>query len=192
MTRKAYTGFATLADASDDLDGQRFIIQQMINRLATATLVQVKAVDPTGHTVDVQPMVHQIDGAGNAISHGTIHAMPYFTLRAGGAAVQVDPVPGDVGLAVFCHNDITAAKKNGRPSQPGSRRRYAWADGLYLGGFLGADPSVYIQVSEAGVLVKGSVDIADSLTVGTGATGSFTSESGQVVTVQSGIITTSE
>lgn len=128
-----------------------FVVSQILNKTATATLVRVEAVDTD--TVNVRPMVAQIDGAGNAVDHGTIHNVPFFMPRAGASAVIIKPVAGDIGLAVFCHNDISAVKSTKKPANPGSRRRYDWSDALYLGGFLGPEPTQFIRLDENGIAI---------------------------------------
>lgn len=148
MTSQTYTGFANAEDASDEVDSLRFMMRQMLNSMATATLVKVAAVDVAAGTVDVQPMVRQIDGAGNAINHGTIHDMPYFVQRAGTAAVVIKPLPGDIGVAVFCHSDISSVKETRMPANPSTWRRFDWGDGLYIGGFIGDEPTTLIEVDD--------------------------------------------
>ena len=148
MADKIATGQSNFDDTTSELNRTEFIVRQVLNRMATATLVQVMAV--SAGTVDVRPMVAQIDGAGNAIPHGTIHNVPVFSLRAGSSSVVMTPVIGDIGLAIFCHNDISSAKANKAPSNPGSRRRFDWADALYLGGFFGADPTTFIRFEPGG------------------------------------------
>lgn len=148
MADKIATGQSNFDDTTSELNRTEFIVRQVLNRMATATLVQVVAISAV--TVDIRPMVAQIDGAGNAIPHGTIHNVPVFSLRAGSSAVVMTPVVGDIGLAIFCHNDISSAKANKAPSNPGSRRRFDWADALYLGGFFGADPTTFIRFEPGG------------------------------------------
>lgn len=148
MTSSLRVGQIELGDTADDVARTSFIAKQLINRMATATLVLVKAV--TADKVDVQPMVAQIDGAGNAIPHGTIHALPWFALRSGAAAFVAPPQVGDIGLAVFCHSDTSAVKKTKKPAPPGSRRRFDWADGIYLGGLLGPTPTSYVRLEPDG------------------------------------------
>ena len=149
------TGFGDLRHSQDDLSQIEFITKQAMNGMATATLALVKSVTAT--TVDVQPMVHQIDGAGKAIPHGVVHALPFFTFRAGNSAIVVKPRVGDIGLVIFCSSDISAAKRSGKPSQPGSRRRFDWADGLYIGGFLGPTPTQTITIDDdVGITIQGT------------------------------------
>lgn len=149
--REGLTTTADFGATTSKYNRIEFVVRQIMNRIATATLVRVEAVDTD--TVDIRPMVAQIDGAGNAVDHGTIHNAPFFMPRAGASAVMIKPVVGDIGLAIFCHNDISAVKSTKAPANPGSRRRYDWSDALYLGGFLGDTPTQYIRLDENGVAI---------------------------------------
>jgi phage baseplate assembly protein gpV len=104
--------------------------------------------------VDVQPMVNQVDGTGNPTPHETIHNLPYFRLQGGVNAIILDPVVGDIGIAVFCSRDISQVKRTKAISNPGSAGRFDWADGLYIGGFLNAVPTQYIQFSNTGIALS--------------------------------------
>lgn len=136
-----------------------FIVQRLAASHIHVQLVQVKAVKPAGidaltstvGTVDVQPMVHQIDGTGKTYPHGIVHGLPYFRLQGGNVAIIMDPVVGDIGIAIFCDRDISAAAAAKTPSKPGSRRRFDWADGLYIGGVLGQAPQHILALSQPGV-----------------------------------------
>lgn len=65
----------------------------------------------------------------------------------GAAALVCDPVPGDIGLAVFCQRDVSNVV-NGTPEpvQPGSFRNFDISDGFFIGGFLNQQPTCYIQI----------------------------------------------
>lgn len=139
-------GFGDVSFSHDDASLMTFIAKQVTSQMATTALVLVKAVSTD--TVDVQPLVHQIDGNGTGVPHGTIHALPWFALRAGASAVIAKPKVGDIGVAVFCHSDTSTAKKTKAPANPGTRRRFDWADGLYLGGFLGPTPTQFITLDD--------------------------------------------
>jgi hypothetical protein len=126
-----------------------FQIQQQLARIATCMPVKVIAVHdggigPTG-TVDIQPLVNQIDGRGQATSHGIIFGVPYCRIQGGVYAVILDPVAGDIGLAGFCSRDISSVKATRARANPGSRRQYDWADAVYIGGMLNGTPTRYIS-----------------------------------------------
>lgn len=153
-----YAGYQDPKDTGSDHSAYSFLINSIVNRLATTALVRVVAVTNTGGvapvgTVDVIPMVHQVDGDGNPTPHGTIHALPYIRLQGGTDAVILDPKVGDIGLALFCSRDISSVKRIKAPTTPGSNRKFDWADGIYLGGVLNGTPVQYVQFSAAGINV---------------------------------------
>lgn len=147
----------------DETAQMQFIINNLIGRIQTVTLVQVKAVKATGvnpvGTVDVQPMVAQIDGQGKTYAHGVIYNIPYFRLQGGANAVIIDPKVGDIGMCGFCSRDISSVKNNKKPSNPQSLRRFDYADGLFFGGFLNGVPAQYIFFKESGIDIVSTGEI---------------------------------
>lgn len=144
---RAYTGQGSYAFTQDEYSLTQFIVQQAINGIATATLVEVVAVGDD--TVDVRPMNHQLDGANTATPHGIINGLPVFALRAGACVIRIKPRVGDIGQVVFCHNDISTLKTTKRAGPPSSRRRFDWSDGIYYGGLLPKSPATtIIEVDE--------------------------------------------
>jgi len=147
-------------------NAQAFLIQQLMGRMATTTLVRVVAVSNAGGiapvgTVDVHPLVNQIDGYGLATPHGIIHGLPYFRLQGGANAIILDPEVGDIGIAVFCSRDISNVKAGKNEANPGSLRRFDWADGLYIGGVLNGAPTQYVAFTgdDITLVARGSVTI---------------------------------
>lgn len=153
-------------DSANHYNALAFFVRQMINSLDTATLVMVQAVrDSEGNTgatagdvapagfVDVLPLVNDVDTDGNPSEHSTVFNLPYFRLQGGANGVICDPEVNDIGLAVFCDRDISSVKKNKDQSNPGSRRRFSMADGVYLGSLLGVKPNQYLAFQQGGVTV---------------------------------------
>lgn len=153
-----YNGFQRPGSASSEFNALAFLVQAMMNGMATATLVKVKGVtnsggvSPVGY-VDIQPMVNLVDGIGTAVPHGTVYKCPYQRIQGGANAIIMDPEVGDIGVAVFADRDISSATANKAPANPGSSRRFDMADGLYFGGFLNAVPTQYVQFSPAGIKI---------------------------------------
>lgn len=99
--------------------------------------------------VTVKPLVAQIDGFGNTVPPVELFSLPYFRYQGGAAAVVIDPVPGDIGLAVFCKSDCSNVQTGiTEPVQPGSFRKFSQSDGFYIGGFLNKAPTVYIEINQ--------------------------------------------
>lgn len=183
--QQAYTTFGSLPDTTSEFNRMAFVVRSIMSQQATTTLVIVRAVE--GDTVDVQPMVAQVDGAGNAVDHGVIHGLPVWRLQGGNSAVIVVPAVGDIGLAVFASTDISNVKRAKEPTTPGSFRRFDWADGIYLGGLLNVEPTQFLRMDDSGVtitaadgqpvtinadsvVVSGDLHVTGSISSGAGST----------------------
>lgn len=153
-----YQGAQRAGDGASDFGAQSFLVRQILSRVNTCTLVKIVAVTNSGGLspvgfVDAQPLVNQVDGAGNAVPHGVLHHLAYFRLQGGTNAVILDPQVGDIGIAVFADHDISSVAANKAQANPGSWRRFNMADGLYIGGVLNGVPVQYVQFSAAGINV---------------------------------------
>ena len=140
---------------STQFNAMEFLIRNVILGLVnTAIPVIVTAVDaggsdaPAGY-VTVKPLVCQVDGFGETLDPAELFRVPYARVQGGIAALVIDPVVGDVGLAVFAKSDCSGiAQMQSKPVQPGSFRKYSMSDGFYFGGFLSRAPSVYVEVKQ--------------------------------------------
>ena len=135
-----------------------FMVNQILGKLQTATLVEVVSCTNTGGlaavgTVNVKPLVNQVDGKGNAMPHVTIYNIPYFRIQGGTDAVIIDPKTGDIGICVFANRDISKVKATKKQANPASNRRFSFSDGLYIGGVLNGVPSQYVQFNSAGMTI---------------------------------------
>lgn len=144
-----YFGTQTAEDNSSEYNAQLSVILELLSRRCHVALVRVISVE--GGVLSVQPMVNQRNADGTVTAHGAIEGIPYFTLQAGGNAVTMVPEVGDNGLCLFADRDISSVKVNRDISNPGSMRQSDWADGLYLGGFLNATPTQYVDFSAEGI-----------------------------------------
>ena len=211
-------GLLNPQDSGSRFNAIAFVFRALMARTATAALVQVVSVTNDGADaavgfVDILPLVNQIDGNGNAVPHGIIHGCPYLRMQGGANAVILDPQAGDLGVAVFASRDSSSVIATKGQANPGSRRMFDWADGLYLGGMLNGVPTQYVAFNATGIQIVSpnqvtvqapalqiNADSAITLTspittivgnasISTGATGTFTTASGNIVTVQDGIVT---
>lgn len=157
-------------DGAAEFNAIEFVVRNMLAGVSTLTLVQVVSstnageVTPPGF-VDIQPLVNLIDGAGKAIKHGIIYRCPVFRMQGGNNAVILDPVAGDIGIAVFADRDITSVIANKelpadkRQSNPGSFRRFSMADALYFGGVCNGLATQYVRFSAAGITIKSPTEV---------------------------------
>lgn len=154
-------------DGSHPYNVNKFIIEQLMNRLVTAKIVQVTAVfgsdgsavaqadtgqvGPTG-TVSVRPLVSLQDGVGNTQSHGIVNGIPFSRVQGGKNAVIMDPQEGDIGIMVVADRDSSAVKSSRAAAAPGSRRKYDIADGMYVCSLLNSGgPAQYVRFRDDGI-----------------------------------------
>src|ERR1700733_1088722 len=164
-------GLATVAtNGSDtsDFNALSFVVEKIIGRKATATLVQVIACTNTGGLspigfVDVHPLVNQVDGSGKAVPHGTVFNLRYLRVQAGTNAVIMDPTPNDIGVAWFASSDISNVKVTRKQANPGSKRRFSMADGIYgmtVISASGGPPTQYIQFNSTGINIVSPTQVS--------------------------------
>lgn len=160
-SNQGYAGQRDWTSGTSRYNMMEFIFRVLAGGMATATLVQVINVHPGDGlmqgTVDVQLLVNQQDALGNATEHSIVYGLPYSRVAAGTGAVILDPVgksdgyAGDIGVAVFSSRDISAVKANKAQANPGSFRRFDYADGIYLFSALGlVQPTDYVQILAGG------------------------------------------
>lgn len=123
----------------------------------TAIPVRVDSVSgggigPVGY-VSATPLVSQVDGKGNALAPQSLPQLPYMRYQGGKVAIICDPMPGDVGIAVFAQQDISTVGSGAtQPTQPGSFRAFDMADGMYIGGILNKEPEVWLELTQEGII----------------------------------------
>lgn len=175
-----YLGQADPTTAGHINNAITFLINQVVNKNWTLTLGLVKAVRGGGigspAVVDVQPMVAEVDGRGQAEPHGTIYNVPCFRLQGGAGAFIVDPKADDIGILAVASRDISSVVANKAPANPGSFRTFDPADAMYIGGLLGATPDRYVQIGENAISIVFSESVKAEL-----STGGFTVTVGSIV-----------
>jgi hypothetical protein len=143
-------------DTNSELGVIEFACRRIVGEMNTTKLVKVIAVHDGGEgqpagTVDVQPLVSQIDGNGYGTPHGTVYGLPWSRVQGGTNAIICDPVVGDLGYVVCSDRDISTVKSTKAAALPGSRRQFDIADGVYAGGCLNVAPEQYLIFTDAGV-----------------------------------------
>lgn len=126
-------GFMGLQSGNSPENAMQFMVKQIIRGgVSTAMIVLVKAVDTTARTVDIVPMVDQVTATGQVIPHSVLHEIPYGYEQGGNCLIKIDPAPGDIGVAVFAHRDITRVKRTKQAAAPPTLRTHHLSDGLYV------------------------------------------------------------
>lgn len=145
-------------DVNDETSVVLFMCRQMIAELNTMKLVKVTKVTGGGEgeaagTVEVQPLVSQIDGNGYGTDHGVVPDIPWSRVQGGANAIICDPQVDDIGYVVVSDRDISKVKSTRAAALPGSRRQYSLADGIYIGGCLNVAPDQYVVFTANGIRI---------------------------------------
>lgn len=132
-----------------------FMIERKIKQLVnTSALVRVDGCTSTGSgaaagAVSATPLVSQTDADGNALPMASIASMPHARVQGGIAALIIDPVPGDIGVASFCKADSSTVKTGtNEPQRPGSFRSFSQADGMLVATVSNKAPEVWIEIKQ--------------------------------------------
>lgn len=143
-------------DSNSDIGVALFLAKQIVNKLETMIPVQVTAVHPgsgsppAAGTVDVQILVNQLDGQGNAVKPSIVYGLPVYRMQGGPWAIICDPVVNDFGFIIGASRDISGVIKNPGIQNPGSYRKYSYSDAVYLGGIMNKVPDNYIWLNGNG------------------------------------------
>lgn len=142
----------TNASAYNQLE---FIIERKIREmLNTSALVRVDSCTSSGPeapagTVSATPLVSQVDAEGNALPMVSLPRLPHYRMQAGIAAIILDPVPGDIGVASFCKSDSSTVQPGTKePQRPGSWRVFDMADGMLVASVSNQAPEVWIELKQ--------------------------------------------
>jgi len=176
----AWQGFQDAGTTAHEYNTRDFHIQQVLasTRIALPVKIVKAPYDKNGNAippgtvgpigfVDVQPLVNQIDGYGNATPHGTIYKIPYFRYQSALGAVISDPVVGDIGEIIVHDRDTSVVRATGAQANPGSRRKSDLADGVYHGQLIAATPAQYLTFTSDGLKIadknNNSITMANNL-----------------------------
>lgn len=151
MADNTVKGSRKITSTGSTFNAISFLIDKKIGAINTAIPVRVVSVDAAAGTISALPLITQRDGFGNALAPSILPRLPYNRIQGGRAAVIIDPVPGDVGLAVFAQSDCSnVTREQSEPVTPGSFRSFDMADGFYISGFLNAEPEIYLEMTQDG------------------------------------------
>ena len=153
-----FAGHLAPEDDGSDYSRHKFIGDQVLGFVRTHVLVKVMAVHANKDnpllppTIDVQPLVKQTDGEGNATSHGTVYGLAITRNQGSTFAVINDPVVGDIGSVAIHDRDHSGVIASGQEANPGSLRRFNLADGVYHGAVANKGaPTQYVRFRSDGV-----------------------------------------
>lgn len=149
-------GQQTPNDSANMANQIAFIVKRILATLDVAKPVKVVAVNagsgspPGPSTVDVQPLVSQLDGNNNAVEQGTVYGIPVLRQQGGPWSIICEPIVGQFGYVVCSDRDISTVVAAPGVGKPGSNRRFSISDGVFVGGMLNEVGENYLWLREDG------------------------------------------
>jgi hypothetical protein len=134
---QGYAGQIGNTDGNSDINRHAFQHEQLSGEKRTHFVAKIVKVynrnsldEPC--TVDIQPVVKQMDGVGKASSHGTIYGIPVPRNQSGDSVLINDPQTGDVANFSVLDRDHSSSQANDwAESNPGSFRRSSMSDAVF-------------------------------------------------------------
>lgn len=140
-------------DTLDDLNALMYIIKgQIENSVNTIEIVRVLSVN--GNTIDVIPVIKDINASREPIDESPIYGVRYVRFQYGSNAIRVAPKENDIGLLLVCKKDISAYDSG----MVATKIKYNLTNGIYLGGLCGAnsDPTQFIDFENDKITITGT------------------------------------
>jgi len=141
----------------DPDQAQLYVITKLLRGVHTCQLVKIMAVQSVSDRVGfvtVQPLVQDVDTKGVVLAQTPIYNVPFLRYQGGSSAVILDPVAGDIGIALFSEDDITNVKQTLAQGAAPTDRMHSTADALYIGGVLNPAATQYVQFQPGGAGIK--------------------------------------
>lgn len=132
-------GQMTVRDPNSEINRGSFHQKQIFGEKHFHYMAKVVAVHNRNSltepcTIDIQPLVKQLDGAKKASSHGTIYGIPVPRNQSGDSVVINDPQVGDVGnFSVLDRDHSSVIANDYKEANPGSQRRNNLSDSVFHG-----------------------------------------------------------
>ena len=98
--------------------------------------------------VDFLPLVTRTTNTGAPIPNAQVYGASVFRLQRGSSAIIMDPVVGDIGIALYCDKDSDNARRERISGAPNTTRCHSRIDALYLGGLLNQQPDQFIEFAD--------------------------------------------
>ena len=144
-------GYEELNTSFNMVNALDFFVEQRLKSVFTCDLVRVINVD--ANSVDVVPLVYQVNGDNEILKQEPIYGVPFTRQQAGANGIILTPVVGDLGVVVYARRDISSVISSGGENVPDTRRIMSEQDAIYLCSVasLMTAPTRFIQFTDSGI-----------------------------------------
>ena len=146
-------GFQELNTSFNLTNALDFFTDQKLKSIFTCDIVKVINVDEK--TVDIQPLVYQVNGDNEIMKQEPIYGVPYCRQQAGINGIILKPQVGDLGVVVYARRDISSVISSGGENVPDTRRFLSENDAIYLCSIASimSQPTRFIEFTESGISI---------------------------------------
>ena len=165
-------GFQELNTSFNLTNALDFFTDQKLKSIFTCDIVKVINVDEK--TVDIQPLVYQVNGDNEIMKQEPIYGVPYCRQQAGMNGIILKPQVGDLGVVVYARRDISSVISSGGENVPDTRRFLSENDAIYLCSIASimSQPTRFIEFTESGIsitpntklTINGDVEVTGTVT----------------------------
>lgn len=165
-------GFQELNTSFNLTNALDFFTDQKLKSIFTCDVVKVINVDEK--TVDIQPLVYQVNGDNEIMKQEPIYGVPYCRQQAGMNGIILKPQIGDLGVVVYARRDISSVISSGGENVPDTRRFLSENDAIYLCSIASimSQPTRFIEFTESGIsitpntklTINGDVEVTGTVT----------------------------
>lgn len=165
-------GYEELNSSFNAVNALDFFVEQRLKGIYTCDLVRVINVDDK--TIDVVPLVYQVNGDNEILKQEPIYGVPYARQQAGMNGIILKPQVGDLGIVVYARRDISSVVSSGGENVPDTRRILSENDAIYICslGSIMTNPTRMIEFTESGInitpntklTINGDVEVIGTIT----------------------------
>ena len=165
-------GFQELNTSFNLTNALDFFTDQKLKSIFTCDIVKVINVDEK--TVDIQPLVYQVNGDNEIMKQEPIYGVPYCRQQAGMNGIILKPQVGDLGVVVYARRDISSVISSGGENVPDTRRFLSENDAIYLCSIASimSQPTRFIEFTDSGIsitpntklTINGDVEVTGTVT----------------------------
>lgn len=156
-------------------------------------LGKIISVNDDKITVNVQPL-NQVFNGQYFVDAAVIQNVPVMAIKGGNSSIEIPIADGDKCVLFFCDHNIDNSLFSDTPNPPlfpdqlhNINNAFALV-GLYMDDVQFSE-NLTLKDSKKINITTPVLEVSETLKVGNGATGNFTTNDGKNVTVQNGIVT---
>jgi len=148
-----------------------YLINTRLSMLNTLKICTVVAFH--GNTIDVRPMLTEIDGNGNQIEQSILYGIPILQIQGGTSGLKIEYKENDIVLCAFCDKDIQSLVRSKKTSAPTTDLITPLNSGICIGAVLFNEATIYIEITDK-IYLNGNTEVSGTLDSDGYTTGGFT------------------